>query len=77
MPVKPLAKRLRERDPKKYTQKVIAGMLGVDRSTIARWLDMHNVQTHNVHKPDARVVVPKTERPKIARQVRSVTFLQI
>ena len=66
----PLTKQLRKLDVRKYTQKVIAGMLGVDQSTVSRWLDMPNMQTHNVHKPDARVVIPNSERPKIAAMAK-------
>ena len=67
--LKPLAKRLGESDPKKYTQKVVAGMLGVARSTVEGWL-MRNDKPVNVHKPDARVVVPKSERPRISAMAR-------
>ena len=56
---------------KKYTQKVIARMLGVARETVRNWFLGHNGQKAKAPQSnDARVVVPKSERSKIAAMAR-------
>ena len=67
--LKPLAKRLGESDPKKYTQKTVARLLGVSQQTVSDWF-MHNTGVGKLHKPEARVVVRKSERPKIAAMAK-------
>lgn len=68
----PLARRLRKQNVRKYTQKVLAGMLGVARSTVEGWLMGHNDKSVNMpQRPDARVVIPNAERPKIAAMAKS------
>lgn len=55
--------------PKKYTQEVIAGLLGVARSTVEIWFlkDISNDKDVNTNTPaatrvpDARVTIPKKE----------------
>jgi len=58
---------LRQKDPKKYTQEVLAQMLGVDQSTIARWTDDVSImQLHNANIiPDGRLVISKEMREEI------------
>jgi len=41
-------------DSKRWTQKAVAELLGVDQSTVARWFSS-NIQEHKGTKPDARV----------------------
>ena len=45
-------------------------MLGIARSNVEGWL-MQNDKAVNVHKPDARVVIPNSERPKIAAMAKA------
>jgi transcriptional regulator with XRE-family HTH domain len=52
-----IAKKLRESDAKRWTQQAVGALLGVDRTTIAKWFTT-NVNDHNgskTPKPDARV----------------------
>lgn len=54
-----------------YTQAAIATMLGVDQSTVSKWLDATNMNNHNGCKPDARVKIPKTENEKIYDRIKT------
>ena len=52
------AKKLREEDPKKWTQQKVAEALGMGRETVRDWLgDTTNGETAKGSKPDARVKV--------------------
>lgn len=60
--MKAIAEKLRQADPKKWTQEKLANAFGVGDSTVSRWEDewdvLHNSRTGNVQqpeKPDARV----------------------
>ena len=55
------------------TQAQIAGMLGIPRQTIGRWLDISNAQMGkaNIEKPDNRVQVSKDEMDDIADRVEA------
>jgi hypothetical protein len=44
--MKKTAKALREQDKKRFTQKVVARMLGIDQSTVSRWF-IPNMHMHN------------------------------
>ena len=65
---------LRDQDPKKFTEKVVAGMMGVDQSTISRRLSRsgNNMHVHNASTPrqDARSKVPETVRSTVPDRVK-------
>ncbi|KPL25628.1 MAG: hypothetical protein AMJ75_00520 [Phycisphaerae bacterium SM1_79] len=67
-----IARALRKEDAKKNTDAKVAAKLGVDRSTVSKWLKKNgsNVKRHNTSdRPDARVKIPPKERPKVAKRV--------
>ena len=52
---KRIAQNLREADPKKWTQKAVGALLGVDQTTVSKWFSS-NMNGHNTTKtptPDA------------------------
>lgn len=69
------AKRLREEDPKKWTQQRIAQALGVAQNTVSDWFTKprSNIGADNTSKPkpDARVKVDPKHKPIIADRVAS------
>ncbi len=65
---KKLAARLREEDPKRWTQKEVARVLGVARETVRNWFGT-NGRKANTSVPDARVKVPPKARPFLAERV--------
>jgi len=67
------ASRLRDEDPKKWTQARIAKEFGVSRQAVQAWFSMPNAKSGNTHKPreDARVKVDPTSKPVIAERVAS------
>lgn len=72
--MKQVAKELREEDPKKWTQSAVAAALGVDHNTVSRWqlagrTDSRTRKGSKPDLPDARVKIPKTEKPKLAARV--------
>ena len=69
-----VANALRQQDPKKFTQKVVAGMIGVSQPTISGWFRIgsgNNIKADNVStpRPDARRKVPETARTTVAARV--------
>jgi len=71
-----VANALHEEDPKKNTLKRIAILLGVDESTVSRWMskDRTNLQVQDSSKnskprPDARVKIHPSHKPEIAKRV--------
>jgi site-specific DNA-methyltransferase (adenine-specific) len=81
--MKATAKRLREENPKKWTQKRVAEVLGVARNTVSTWFpekpSTTNVSADNVSKPtvpsppkpDARVKINPAAKPAIAAEVKA------
>jgi ParB-like chromosome segregation protein Spo0J len=69
--MKATAKKLREQDAKKYTQKDVAATLGVAQQTVSDWFAKPGTITETgiASAPDARVKVPPAERPKILERV--------
>lgn len=71
-----VAKALRKQDPKKFTLQAVAERLGVNPSTVSRWLaprkgtNLH-VQNGSQSRPDARRKIPKGDRTKIAKRVEA------
>ena len=65
-----IARRLRESDPKRWTQREVATVLGVARQTVTDWFG-HNAGSGNVSIPlfDARVKVPPQKKPDVAVRV--------
>ncbi len=66
---------LREQDPKKFTQKTVAGMIGVSQATISGWFRVKgstNINTDNgiPPSPDARRKVPEADRSTVADRVK-------
>ena len=64
---------MREEDPKKNTQAGVAALLGVDRTTVAKWFPESNVNGHNTFtpRPDARVVVSADARTVVEQRISS------
>jgi N6-adenosine-specific RNA methylase IME4/predicted transcriptional regulator len=65
-----LARELIEEDG--YTQAVVAGMLGVDQGTIARWADTSSMRAHKASNPpprDHRRKVKEDEEDEIIEQL--------
>ncbi len=63
-------------DPKRWTQKALAEVFGVQRSTVAMWRlfeetkdGVRIVNVDNTHAPDARTKVPANEKKVIADRV--------
>jgi len=70
---KRIATDLREADPKKWTQKAVGTLLGVDRSTVTKWFSS-NVNDHNSTKtptPDARVKLNAAAKEAVAVRVEA------
>jgi len=70
---KQIATNLRETDPKKWTQKAVGALLGVDQTSVSRWFST-NMQEHNATKtptPDARVKVNTPAKVEIAARVEA------
>lgn len=65
-----IAKQLRESDPKKWTQKAVADVLGVAHQTVSLWFGT-NSSAGITSKPDARTKVPPQRKPEIASRVES------
>lgn len=72
------AKKLRETDPKKWTQERLAQTFGVDRTTVTKWesdWDMHNVNVHIVQqapqKPDSRVKLSTEAKAEAVARVKA------
>lgn len=70
-----VANALRQQDPKKFTQKVVAGMIGVSQPSISGWFRVKggtNINTDNgiPPSPDARRKVPEADRSAIAGRVK-------
>ena len=68
------AAEMRELDPKHWTQKRVAEVLGVARETVRNWFSTKsgsNGQQANTSKPkpDARVKVPPERKPEIAERI--------
>ncbi len=67
-----IAKDLRESDPKKWTLKNLATLLGVDESTVSRWFT--NLQTQDSKSdppPDARVKLTTPAKEEIVRRIEA------
>lgn len=65
--MKAVAKELRVENPKKNTQARVAMLLGVDRTTVTKWL-MQNVNDHNTHKPPAKKPDARTTLTKEGKE---------
>ena len=70
---KRIAQNLREADPKKWTQKAVGALLGVDQTTVSKWFSS-NMNGHNTTKtptPDARVKLNTPAKVEIAARVEA------
>lgn len=70
---KRIAANLREADPKKWTQKAVGALLGVDQTSVSRWFST-NMQEHNAGKtptPDARVKLNAAAKEAVAVRVEA------
>ena len=70
---KRIANDLREADPKKWTQKAVAALLGVTQKTVSVWFTS-NIPEYNASKtptPDARVKLNSAAKEAIAVRVES------
>ena len=68
-----IAKRLRESDAKRWTQEAVGTLLGVDRSTVAKWFS-NNVTDHTATKtpaPDARVKLNTAAKQEVVERLES------
>ena len=70
-----VANALRQQDPKTFTQKVVAGMIGVSQACISGWFRVKggtNINTDNgiPPSPDARRKVPEADRSTVADRVK-------
>jgi len=66
------AKRLREENPKHWTQKRVSEVLGVGQQTVSDWFQAGtNTGSGNTSKPkpDARTKVPPQRKPEIAERI--------
>lgn len=68
--MKATAKRLREENPKKWTQKAVAEALGVAQNTVSVWFST-NINGDNTSKPapDARVKLTPAAKEKAVEQI--------
>jgi N6-adenosine-specific RNA methylase IME4/plasmid maintenance system antidote protein VapI len=70
--MKDTAYKLREEDPKKWTQREVATVLGVSREAVKKWFSNGtSTKAKQTEKPDARVSVPKAKRPEIVERVEA------
>lgn len=74
--MKETAAKLREEDAKKWTQRAVAEVLGIDQSTVSIWntKTTTNMKCHNGSKrtsPDARVKVKAAAKPLVAKRIAS------
>lgn len=73
---KDLCKALKDQDNKQWTHERLALMLGVDRTTVTKWLTP-NVNDHNRRKsratpiPDARVTLSQDAKKEVTKRVKS------
>ena len=70
---KRIAQNLREADPKKWTQKAVGALLGVDQTTVSKWF-ISNMNGHNTNKtptPDARVKLNTPAKLEVAARVEA------
>jgi len=63
-----VANRLKEEDPKKWTQAKIAVALGVSRTVVESWLDISNDKSVKAYN-DARLSVSSDDKKEIVEQV--------
>ena len=57
--------------PKNGTQKRVAMLLGVERSTVAKWWGGTVVNSHNSSAPDAKVKVDRNQYAIIYKRLQS------
>jgi hypothetical protein len=72
--MKEIALALRKEDPKKNTQEVVARLLGVAQHTVSDWFTTNTgagISSKPPSKPDARVTIPREDRPKVAEEVKN------
>jgi len=81
--MKKAANALRDKDPKKWTQKRVAGIFGVARETVRNWFlpppkrtgskgrKANTSSTTEGSRPDAKVKVNPAQKPAIARRIAS------
>jgi len=74
--MKAVAKELREDDAKRWTQKRLAGVFGVTRQCVDNLFNRDGTSNATSGTacnlpPDARVKIPPTEKPTIAKRVTS------
>ena len=68
---KKLCKSLKGQDKKHWTDARLGSMLGVDRSTVTKWI-MPDVKGHNTYKkPDARVKLNQPAKDVVAKRVEA------
>ncbi len=65
-----VAFRLRDEDPKRWTQKRVADVLGVGQQTVSDWF-ISTTGSGNPNKPDARISLPREARDEIVQRVLS------
>ena len=67
-----IAKDLREADPKKWTLKNLAALLGVDESTVSRWFtNLHTQDSKSEPPPDARVKLTTPAKEEVVRRIEA------
>lgn len=66
-----VANKLRESDPKKWTQKRVAATVGVTRQAVAKWWDTSNATSCITSKPDGRLSLTKEQKARIVEQAAS------
>lgn len=62
---KQIAFELREEDPKKNTQAVVARLLGVAQCTVASWFSTNIIGNNATRQPDARLKLSKEDKAEI------------
>lgn len=64
-----IAKRLREADPKRWTQAAVGALLGVGRSTVESWFTNDRSVKGKSPPPDARVKLTTPAKEEVVRRV--------
>jgi ParB-like chromosome segregation protein Spo0J len=67
-----IARRLRQSDAKRWTQKAVGALLGIDQATVSNWFT--NMQRHNGKSdppPDARVKLTTPAKEEIVRRIEA------
>ncbi|TWT57224.1 hypothetical protein KOR42_05820 [Thalassoglobus neptunius] len=64
-----VARKLREEDPKKWTQEQLGRLFGVSHQAVEKWLDINNATGCKANKPDARLSIPREAKQEIFQRV--------